>query len=319
MQDAHTLVSARHLLPDRQNYENLPFFSLIIPTYNRRHRLPACLESALQQTFEDIEIILVDDGSTDRTGEWVRDTYKDPRLRYFYKKNEERSIARNYGIARAQGRFVFFLDSDDELLPEHFAVLYENIQKHPDIHRFTTKFKTRSLSGKLLPSRIRHLSEGEYDYRLLLKGNIFNSMLCLRRTEPPIYPFPPQFRIGEDWVFMVGNTYRHPLYLIDKETCISNDHAGRTMRENNRKIVEAKLANAAFLCREFAFSEEEERILRGHAYEFCAVHSYLDYDRREAMHFLRKAVSHLGWNHERQLLALKIQVGKRFIERLQGR
>ncbi|MEM6299348.1 MAG: glycosyltransferase family A protein, partial [Bacteroidota bacterium] len=198
----------------------MPFFSLIIPTYNRKHRLHAPLDTALAQTFRDFELILVDDGSTDQTEKWLKENYNDPRIRYFYKENEERSIARNFGVQQATGKFIFFLDSDDELLPNHFEVLHQAIQKHSNIHRFATKFHIRTDAGNLLPSRIT-LPEGKYDYRILLQGNPFNSMLCLRREGVPVELFPPKFRIGEDWIFMMRNLWEYPVFIIDQTTAIS--------------------------------------------------------------------------------------------------
>lgn len=301
-----------------QSYKNLPFFSLIIPTYNRREHLQNTLDSVFAQTFTDFELIVVDDGSTDGTQQWVESQYTDERLRYFYKQNEERSVARNTGIRHANGEFIFFLDSDDELLPEHFAVLHQKINDHPGVHRFATKFMIRTEQGILSPSPIQHLPEGTYDYRLLLKGNCFNSMLCLRRQEPPVYPFPPQFRIGEDWIFMIGNTLKHPVYIIDAQTCISNDHAGRTMRGDNHEINTAKLENVRFLIREFDFSPEEQKQLWGHAYAFCAVHSYLEGTRKQGFRFWAKAVARLGLSFSLLLMAGKLLLGRKLIQGLKN-
>jgi len=72
-------------------------FSIIIPTYNRAHLISKSIKSVLNQTYSNWELILVDDGSEDNTEEIVN-SFGDNRIKYFYKKNEERSIARNYGI-----------------------------------------------------------------------------------------------------------------------------------------------------------------------------------------------------------------------------
>ncbi|WP_322508959.1 glycosyltransferase family A protein [Anaerolinea sp.] len=79
----------------------MPRVSIIIPTYNSAKFLPATLESVFQQTFQDYEIILIDDGSTDNTRE-VLVPYQS-RIRYLYQENQERSAARNYGLLLAQG------------------------------------------------------------------------------------------------------------------------------------------------------------------------------------------------------------------------
>ena len=97
-----------------------PFFSIVIPTYNRAHLIRKTIESVLAQEDQDFEIIVVDDGSEDNTGEVVR-AIGDDRVIYHKKNNAERGAARNYGAIRARGRYVTFLDSDDLLYANHLA------------------------------------------------------------------------------------------------------------------------------------------------------------------------------------------------------
>ena len=90
--------------------------SVIIPTYNRKHTLHRAIESVLNQTFKPLEIIVVDDGSNDGTGEWVEEIY--PSIKYIFIKNSGVSAARNTGVRSANGQWIAFLDSDDEWMPE---------------------------------------------------------------------------------------------------------------------------------------------------------------------------------------------------------
>ena len=90
--------------------------SVIIPTYNRKHTLHRAIESVLNQTFKPLEIIVVDDGSNDGTGEWVGEIY--PSIKYIFIKNSGVSAARNTGVRSANGQWIAFLDSDDEWMPE---------------------------------------------------------------------------------------------------------------------------------------------------------------------------------------------------------
>ena len=92
--------------------------SVIIPTYNRAESIGASIQSILNQTWQNYEIIIVDDGSTDNTQQIV-ENYVDDRIRYIYmEKNGGASHARNIGIDLAESEFIAFLDSDDEWLPE---------------------------------------------------------------------------------------------------------------------------------------------------------------------------------------------------------
>lgn len=97
------------------------FISCITPTFNRAHILPRTIESNINQTYPDWEMIIVDDGSDDNTEEVVkRYVSKDKRIRYFKNPGKGGNSARNYGIKQAKGEWIAFLDDDDESLPERF-------------------------------------------------------------------------------------------------------------------------------------------------------------------------------------------------------
>ncbi|HEX4005005.1 MAG TPA: glycosyltransferase [Acidobacteriaceae bacterium] len=89
-----------------------PKVSAVIPTYNRADKVRASIDSVLAQTVSDVEVVVVDDGSTDSTARVLREAYGD-RIRYCYQKNQGVSAARNRGIAEAKGEWIAFLDSDD--------------------------------------------------------------------------------------------------------------------------------------------------------------------------------------------------------------
>ncbi len=107
-----------------------PLISLIVPVYKVEEYLPTCIDSILAQTYENLEIILVDDGSPDSCGE-ICDSYakKDARIKVIHKENGGLSSARNAGLAVMSGEYVGFIDSDDSARPEMIEILYENIVK----------------------------------------------------------------------------------------------------------------------------------------------------------------------------------------------
>lgn len=103
--------------------------SVIVPVYNAEKYLDRCIKSILSQTYTDIELLLIDDGSTDSSGS-ICDKYAQQNscIRVFHKSNEGVSIARNLGIDKAVGEFLFFLDSDDWLQDDACEVLLQNMQ-----------------------------------------------------------------------------------------------------------------------------------------------------------------------------------------------
>ena len=106
----------------------MPYFSIIIPTFNRAHSINRALKSVLDQSFQDIEVIVIDDASTDNTKEVVGQM-KDKRIHYVLNDvNFERCVSRNKGIEKAKGKYICFLDSDDYHLPYHLEELYYLIQ-----------------------------------------------------------------------------------------------------------------------------------------------------------------------------------------------
>ena len=106
--------------------------SVVIPTYNRAGFLCEAIDSALAQTGVDLEVIVVDDGSTDDT-ESVMSAYDDPRIRYIRQENAGAAVARNTGIFAASKPWVALLDSDDVWLPGKLAGQFDDLAKHPDV------------------------------------------------------------------------------------------------------------------------------------------------------------------------------------------
>ena len=108
-----------------------PTISICIPTYNRSRFLTDTIRSALNQSFEPLEIVIIDDGSTDNTEEIVKG-FNSSKLRYFKKKHEGAPIARNRCIKAARGEYILWLDSDDLLLPEILKTYRDSLTKFPE-------------------------------------------------------------------------------------------------------------------------------------------------------------------------------------------
>ena len=104
--------------------------SVIIPTFNRHETLTRALNSVYAQTLQPREVLVIDDGSTDNTGDMVREQF--PHCRYIYKENSGVSHSRNVGIQQSQGEWIALLDSDDEWLPGKLAAQAEELAKHPE-------------------------------------------------------------------------------------------------------------------------------------------------------------------------------------------
>jgi glycosyltransferase involved in cell wall biosynthesis len=110
----------------------MPLISIIMPTYNRADTIQRAIRSVQVQTFEDWELIVIDDGSQDQTAELIAGM--DPRMVLLRQENQGVTAARNAGLQRATGRYFAFLDSDDEWLPHHLELSLAFFQAHPEEH-----------------------------------------------------------------------------------------------------------------------------------------------------------------------------------------
>ena len=149
-----------------------PTVSVIIPTYNRAHLIDRAITSVLNQTYQDLEIIVIDDGSTDNTEEVIR-SFPDKRVNYIkHKKNKGVSSARNTGIKVAKGKYIAFLDSDDEWLSEKLGKQIKVLQnKSPEVGVAYSDVLYIDENGKNMNRKLLNPKKEGYIYEDLLGGN----------------------------------------------------------------------------------------------------------------------------------------------------
>lgn len=127
-----------------------PFFSVVIPLYNKEQFIENTLKSVINQTFKDFEIIIINDGSTDGSLKKLK-LFKDERITVYNQKNSGLSSARNEGIKKTQADYIAFLDADDLWKEDYLETMYIIINKHKQHHVFATNFQT------LKPKRTAYL------------------------------------------------------------------------------------------------------------------------------------------------------------------
>lgn len=180
--------------------------SVIAPVYKAEKVIARCIESVIAQEYKDWELILVDDGSPDRSGE-ICDEYaaKDERIRVVHKQNEGASQARNCGISNARGEYISFVDSDDYLSPRYLLDFAEDPLCDFEIQGFTHTYpqsdsvaQRPSENGRLTIREMFSLSSLWY----LIKGPCCK---LFRRSilEEHIIRFPKEFSYGEDEIFVL--------------------------------------------------------------------------------------------------------------------
>jgi glycosyltransferase involved in cell wall biosynthesis len=202
----------------------MPFFSIIIPTYNRAHTIRRPVDSILAQTFTDWELIIVDDGSSDYTKDVIC-AFDDKRIRYFWQKNRGRSASRNTGFSLAKGEWICFLDSDDEFLENHLESFYKEINKKSEFKAFRTGLICINPNGKETRSKFskdkRFTNSYPYDHIVVF---------AFHRSIMDKYKFDERFSYMEDMHFLLRCNVDFPFYQIDKHTYIYHIDPYRTGR-----------------------------------------------------------------------------------------
>lgn len=214
----------------------MPLFSVILPTYNRANFLKNAIQSVMNQSFPDFELLVIDDGSTDNTWEIVR-TFKDSRVCYHYQENKERSAARNTGIKIARGEYICFLDSDDVYLPWHLEILektmkYLNYSTHlvfTDIDEFNNMPFYFKYDYKFSKDKINILSPYE-GFKHVLLNPIGCMRWCVRGQFIKKHLFNEKLKVGEDTeLFTRLLTFVNDLVHIQITTVLYTEHPNRSV------------------------------------------------------------------------------------------
>ena len=179
--------------------------SIIIPLYNKEASIATALRGVLAQTYQDFEVVVVDDGSTDG-GAAVVEQFDDPRIRLIRQENGGVSAARNRGIAEARGEHVAFLDADDEWMPEFLEEIAELIAEYPECKARAMNYIFNS-TGVKSPTILRHMpfTEGRgvltnyFEVASCSHPPMWTSAVCIDRDLlQEIGSFPVGIKSGED-------------------------------------------------------------------------------------------------------------------------
>lgn len=183
--------------------------SIIIPAYNVEKYIRQSIFSVLQQTYKEIEIIIVDDGSTDSTGSIIAEySAKDTRITILTQKNRGLAAARNTGLRHAKGEYLCILDSDDIMLPEKIAKQLEFLEQHPEFD-ITYSDLYHFIDGT---SDVYHHTMGalgDNQYQTLLLGNVINpnAVFFRRSVFEKCGGFDETLRSAEDWEYWLNVAY----------------------------------------------------------------------------------------------------------------
>ena len=199
-----------------------PLVSVIVPVFNAETTLPDTVDSIRRQSFQNFELIVIDDGSTDGTLEWLR-SVRDDRLRVFSYPNGGLAVARNRGIERARGEFISFIDSDDLWTPEKLALQLEALHQQPEAALAYSWTAFVDQHGDFLFVKEASCCEGDVYAELLRHCFVANGSNILVRTScalavggfdtalPRAADWDFCLRVAASWRFAVVPRYQNSL------------------------------------------------------------------------------------------------------------
>lgn len=196
--------------------EHTPLVSVIIPSYNRRGCIMRSAQSVLSQSVRDIELIIVDDGSTDGTEELFA-SYPDERLRYLrYEPNRGACYARNYGAERSRGRYIAFQDSDDLWRPEKLWRQLTEIERSGADFVFCGINRVSARGERYFYPVSGFDNEGDALSQFLYENRAGTQTMLMRREVWENTRFDDSIKRYQDWDFAIRAAGRYRLYFINE-------------------------------------------------------------------------------------------------------
>jgi glycosyltransferase involved in cell wall biosynthesis len=288
---------------------NKPLISVVIPTYNYGGYVARAMESCLAQSHPQVEIIVVDDGSTDDTAAVVQAyaAQHPGKIRYVAQANQGVSAARNRGVEEAKGEFLAFLDADDRLTPDGLELRLAVFREYPDIGIVMTE-KYNCHDGVTLEykPRVSEDIHSDHLYQQLLTKKISAAVntVLVRTAQARQFRFPLHLRTGEDTVYLAKLLFSTPAYFLAKPTVImhyhpdSLRHDGAAAKIQRHSLVETIFDDPSYGGKleplRVAFASDE------YFYVFKQLYKAGAYD--EAAAYYRKAIAVRPWPN---LLELK--------------
>lgn len=196
---------------------SIPEVSVIITTYNRSDFLGFTVKSVLSQTYDNFELIIVDDGSTDDTSEIVK-SYNDARIIYYYQENKGQNPARNIGMKLSRGKYIAHLDSDDIWHPDKLKRQVKILETFPDIGLVYCGTQLVDKTNTVIGRQPLVIHRGTVLDKLLMTNFLYNGSCSLFRSEclKKVGVFDESFKRMTDWEFYLKFAIYYKFYGIDE-------------------------------------------------------------------------------------------------------
>lgn len=217
----------------------MAFFSIVIPLYNKENHIENTIKSVLKQTFTDYEIIIINDGSTDKS-EILALGFKDDRIQIYNQKNQGVSVARNLGIKKSKGKLIAFLDADDYWFQNHLEELSNLYHDFPNCGIYCSRYKTKTSKNHFQIPNFNGINES---FRGIITDYFFsNSPFRITWTSSLAIPkeileqnggFTPNVTNGQDLELWTKIGIKYPVAITNTTTAIYNFNVLDSLTKNN--------------------------------------------------------------------------------------
>jgi len=297
------------------NKNNIPKVSVIIPTYNRAHLIGRAIKSVLNQTFQDFEIIVVDDGSTDNTREIVK-SFVDKRIRYYYhEKNKGYPEALNKGLNLARGSYIAFQDDDDEWFPEKLyrqMMIFKNAKKKTGVV-YSGFWKIKDGKKLYIPSTHVIQKEGNI-HEELLKGNFIGMPTSIVKREcfDKVGMFDTTISCLQDWDLWIRISKYYEFKYIPEPLVISYYTSGGV----NEKPIFVGVNVLNFIINKYHEDFNKHKKILSKHYFSIGLNLCLNNNFEKGRNYLIKAINIYPYNIKYLLITLVSFLGQSFFYRI---
>ncbi len=215
----------------------MPELSIIMPLYNTEMYVAQAIQSLLSQTYTDFELIIVDDGSTDKSLEIVK-SFKDSRIKIMRnQQNQGIVFSRNRGLKEAVGEYIAPFDSDDIAMPDKFRKQIDFLKTHPDFGLIGSWIKMIDENGKFIKKKWRLFAKPEEIPAQLLFRNYFaQSSVVIRREALPVSGYENGFSFGEDYRMWIDIAKKYKMWNYPECLLLYRVHSKNTTSININNI-----------------------------------------------------------------------------------
>jgi len=278
--------------------ETNPYFTIIIPTYNRANLIDRTLRTILSQTFLNFEVIVVDDGGADDT-EGVVKNLDSEKIIYFRKKNGERGAARNFGWEKAKGNYVTFLDSDDILYPNHFEEAYKFLIQNRNCTCYAQAYEIKNALTESVLIKAYQAKKPTINNDII-KGNFLSCFgVFIKKDIIHNIKFEEDRRFAgtEDWLLWLQIAALYPMYYNNVVTGAMLEHPNRSVLSFNEQslfyrsvFLKQKLEKDTAFIKTYGYKTINR--IYAHMLSYTSLHLAISNKKSKALNYWIKALKY---------------------------